>query len=61
MIEEDRVVYFTQYPEASEQDYLNWILNVYAEDERIMNDPIVITGSAHRLRDYIEELEERIV
>jgi len=56
-----RDIYFAKYPEASEEDCVNWILDVYAEDDKLMAEPIICTGQFHSLRGYLEELEERLV
>ena len=55
-----RNIYFSKYPEASEEQAINFVLDVYAEDEKWDNN-ICCSGITTSLRSYLEELEERIV
>lgn len=57
-----RDIFFSKYPEGSEQDCTNFVLDVYAEDEK-WDDTIYCSGvtTTFSLRSFMEELEERIV
>lgn len=57
-----RDIYFSKYPEGSDRECMNWILGVYAEDDK-WDDRICVSGiiDTFGLRSFMEELEERIV
>jgi hypothetical protein len=51
-----RDIYFSKYPEASEVDWINWLMDVYSKDEE-WGQSVQIEGTFSNLRDYLEELE----
>lgn len=56
-----RDIYFSKYPEASPEDVINFVLDVYTQDEKweVITASGVTTGLS--LRSFRDEIEERIV
>jgi hypothetical protein len=48
-----REIYFSKHPEASELDCMNWILNVYVEDEQLVQ-PTETKETFVSLKDYLK-------